>query len=75
MIKTLGGFPRLSVRFGLVLLIAAGHVNTNAVAVNMIQGIFNLDTFTALSNGYYQFNFVVNVIGLWRVRELTTCRQ
>ena len=75
MIKTLGGFPRLAVGFGLVLLIAAGHVNTKAVAVNMIQGIFDRDVFTALNNGYYQLNFVVNVIGLGRVRELTTGRH
>src|SRR5665213_453825 len=62
----LPGVPLLRRR---LLQIAARHVETHRVAVNVIERRFHGNVRAALADGNHQFYFVMIITGQWRVRH------
>jgi hypothetical protein len=68
-IECLAHFPRTARIFHLPLQIAARHVETDRVAVDMLARLFHRDITATLADRHHQLAFIVVIAGLRRVRQ------
>ena len=70
-VKGFADAPWTPLLFHFVLQIAARHVQTNGVTINVFFCIGGFDVSAAGSNGHHQFNFMVQVLSQAGVGHLT----
>ena len=67
MIEPLGHIPRAAFVFGLLLNVAACHVDAHTSAPNVVLHLIGRNVRTAFADSNHQFDFVVKIIGKRRI--------